>query len=251
MEKSYDGWSARDYLEQYYSTSEITMDESVIAKFVVEFLAEKKQRFDEMLEVGCGPTIHHAFPFAPYVGRLYMADYLQSNLQEVQRWIEGNGHNWKPYLTGVLTFEDNNSEVVLAERIQMLKEKIAGFIFCNVLDTNPLGQLRTFPLVTSFYCMECVQKEKLLWKQAMMNVSSLVAPEGYLILSALRNADKYLVCGKEFPATYIDEHDMRETLIACGFTPATISIEVHSSGWGEEGFDTIIVCSAQKDRASK
>ncbi len=244
--KNYTEWSSADYLKQYYSTVDITADEAAIAKFVVKFLAETGQYFPEMLEVGCGPTVHHAFPFAPLVGRIYMADYVVSNLPEIQKWIDGVGHDWTPYLTGVLTAEGNTSATALSQRIELLKSKIAGLLPCNAIDVHPIGTLRRFPLVTSFYCLECIGQDKAQWGQAMRNVSSLVAPKGHLILSALRKADKYIVLEDKFPATNIDENDLKEALVGCGFDPTTINVEVHKSGWEEEGFDTILIASAQK-----
>ncbi len=250
MPEEYTAWSPAEYLAQYYATAGVAEDEIGILQFVLNFLLEKKQTFSEMVEVGCGPTIHHAIPFAPYVDQLYLADYLESNLQEVRNWIRGTGHNWIPYVSGMLAVEGNNSQAAIVERTRMFRSKIAGLLPCNVLSAQPLGESRMFPLVTSFYCLECVQQEKAVWEQAMANVSSLVAPDGYLLLSALRNADKYLVCGKDFPATKINESDMWETLVACGFAPATINMEVRPSGWDKEGFDSIIVASAQKKRIS-
>lgn len=247
MVDSYARWSPRDYLAQYYSTGDVTLDEAAILRFIVDFLLEKKRNFSEMVEVGCGPTIHHVVPFAPYVDRFYMADYLQSNLQEVQEWIAGRGHDWTPYLSGVLASEGNNSKEVLLERVQIIRSKIAGLLLCNVLKARPLGEPKKFPLVSSFYTLECVTQDKDQWRQVIGNVASLVTPAGWFILSSVRNADKYVVCGQEFPTVHVDENNVREALIASGFQPETINVQVHSSGWNEEGFDSIIVCSAQKE----
>jgi SAM-dependent methyltransferase len=252
MANEYAAWSPKEYLAQYYATAGVAEDEKGILQFVLNFLLEKKRTFSEMLEVGCGPTIHHAVPFAPYVDRLYMADYLKSNLQEVEKWIheETTAHDWTPYTSGMLAFEGNNSESAISERMKMIRSKITGLLPCNVLETQPLGQQKTFELVTSFYCLECVTHSKKEWEKAMSNVSSLVAPGGYIVLSALRKADKYMVCGKEFPATNIDENDLRTELIENWFRPETINISVcYCDEWTTEGFNSIIVCSAQKEGA--
>ena len=251
MESDYTKWSPADYLAQYYSTLAVPEDEKGILQFVLNFLLEKKQKFSEMLEVGCGPTIHHILPFVPYVGRFYMADYLESNLQEIRKWVSNSpeAHNWTPYLSGVLALEGNTSKLALRKRERELRKKIAGLLTCDALETNPLGWTTEFPLVSSFYCLECLGRDKDQWRQAMQNVASLVASGGYIILSALRNADKYIVCGREFPTTHIDENEMWETLIVCGFRPETINIHVCPCEWADEGFSSIIVCSAQKEGA--
>jgi hypothetical protein len=101
-------------------------------------------------------------------------------------------------------------------------------------------------LVSSFYCLECLGRDKDQWKLAMSNVASLVAPGGSFILSSLHKADKYLICGKEFPTANIDEDDMRDSLIACGFRPDTIDVRVCPCEWADEGFSSVLVVSAQK-----
>ena len=250
--EDYTAWVPSEYLAQYYSTGTIAKDERGILRFILRFLKERKSDISEMLEVGCGPTIHHAIPFVPYVRHLYIADYLESNLAEIRKLIDqkDDAHDWNPYLSGILEKEGLNAGTPI-ERMQDFRLKVSGLLSCNVLDERPLGQFhRQFPLVTSFYCLECVSQSIIQWKQAMANVLGLVAPGGWTILSALRNADRYLVCGKQFPATKIDEDDIRQSLIDNGFIPESIQIEVCSCEWEEEGFDSILVCCAQKKIAS-
>ena len=251
--EDYKAWIPSEYLAQYYATGTVAEDERGILRFITDFLKNKNIKISEMLEVGCGPTIHHAIPFVPYVDRLYMADYLESNLLEIKKVIDlsEDAHDWTPYLSGILNLEGNNHPPAGSERLQAFRAKIAGFLPCNVLYEHPLGRMtKLFSLVTSFYCLECVSNSKEQWHKAMANVARLVAPSGWMILSALRSADKYLVCGKEFPATSIDEGDMRQSLIDAGFVPKTIIVEVCPCEWAEEGFDSIIVCSAQKETNS-
>ena len=239
-------WSPADYLKEYYSDG-ITGEDAATVLFVIEFLREKAQKFDRMVEFGCGPTIHNVSPFLPYVGRVYMAEFLASNRKEVGKVLQGEGHDWSVYLSQILAFEGKTSEAEIEARMQMFRAKIAGLLPCNALKRNPLGNQRTFPLVSSFFCLECIQQEKEVWRQAMRNLSSLVAPGGWLILSALRNADRYMVCGREFPATHINEKDMLGALIACGFNPKTINVKVcPCDERAEEGFSSIVVASAQK-----
>ncbi len=247
MEVDYARWSPADYLTQYYATTGVAEDERGILAFVLEFLLDKKYGFSSMLEVGCGPTIHHAIPFMPYVDKLFMADYVEGNLQAIQQWVYGKGHDWSPYLSGMLAIEGNNSEAAITERIWALKSRIAGLLPCDVLKNNPIGLSRIFPLVTSFYCLECLGQDKDQWRRAMRNVASLVAPKGWFLMSSLHKADKYKVCGKEFPTTNISQQDLRNSLSQSGFKPETISIRVCPCEWADEGFSSILVARAQKE----
>lgn len=247
--EDYKDWIPSEYLSQYYATSAIAEDERGILRFIIDFLKQKEKGFTQMLEVGCGPTIHHAIPFIPYVGELYMADYLECNLAEIQKVIDGlpDAHDWNQYLSGTLALEDApRSET--SRRMAAFRSKVAGLLPCNVLEAHPLGQAqKTFPLVTSFYTLECVGQSKEGWQQAMRNTASLVAPGGWFILSALHHADQYKVCGKQFPVANIGESDLWHCLAANGFTAGSIAVKVYPCEWAEEGFDTIMVCCAQKE----
>jgi hypothetical protein len=249
--EDYKAWVPSQYLAQYYTTKEIAEDERGILKFIGKFFSQLKSEIPEMIEIGCGPTIHHAIPFVPYVGKIYMADYLQANLSEIEKVIDNSpgAHDWMPYLNGIMEMEGADTSVAIQERGDAFRAKLAGLLPCDVMKAGPLGaeNLKKFPLVTSFYCLECVSQSKEIWAGAMENVLGLVEPGGWVILSALRNADKYLVCGKEFPAANINEHDLRQSLESCGFQPASVNIEVCPCEWGEEGFGSVLVCCAQKE----
>ncbi len=242
-------WSSREYLTQYYTTEGVAEDEYHIFKFIINFFKKRKLKFSDILEVGCGPTIHHMLPFVPHVKNIFMADYLNSNLAEIKKWIKGSpkAHNWNPYIIGELRLEGSGSKLTLKKRVHDFRAEINDLLPCDVHKKCPIGIKKTFPLVTSFYCLECVNTSKKKWLESMRNLSSLVAKGGWVIMSTLRDTEEYLVCGKKFSVVRINEHDMRSSLIDNGFIPNTIKIEIHKiKMWELEGFSSIIICSAQK-----
>ncbi|MEI6659935.1 MAG: guanitoxin biosynthesis pre-guanitoxin forming N-methyltransferase GntF [bacterium] len=245
-------WSAKGYLAQYYSgLDQLSVDELAILRFIQHFLSQNHNFFPEMLEVGCGPTIHHSLPFEEYVGQICMADYKKSNLEEIQKWVEGSpdAHNWGPFLAQVLTTENGQEPTTkeLVSRMDSLKAKIVQFAECNILRFLPLGYAKEFDLVTSFYTVECSTRTKDEWRLAMENLSGLVKSGGWVVLSALRQTDHYMVGDTRFHCAPIDENDMRMTLIDLGFIMSTITIEVNQCPeWAEEGFNSVIIASAQK-----
>lgn len=44
--------------------------------------------YDSAIDIGCGPTVHHAFPLAPFIREIHLADYLPANLAEVRLWLD-------------------------------------------------------------------------------------------------------------------------------------------------------------------
>ncbi|MEI6659936.1 MAG: guanitoxin biosynthesis pre-guanitoxin forming N-methyltransferase GntF [bacterium] len=242
-------WSPEEYLERYYSTEHVASDELGILDFVRKFLAGR--RFETMLDFGCGPTIHHMIPFVDHVGRIFGSDYIEGNLEKVRKWVfnSPDAHDWTAYLRGILRHEsgEDPSASDIAERGRALRRKMGKLYHCNVLDKVPLGTKLKFDLVTSFYCVDCCTSSIEQWTGAMSNLASLVAPGGSVVLAALGDTDHYKVGDNVFSTTRINEGGMHDCLIAVGFKPETVRVEVKPCPeWADEGFDSIIVASAQK-----
>lgn len=247
---SYRKWSPKAYLKEYYLTDGPAEDEVYIFKFVLDFLKKEKKVFPKMLEFGSGPTIHHLIPFARHVQKMYVADYLKSNLNEIQRWIDGDkrAHSWGSYIRGIVALEYIRPGTrQLYERERIIKKEIVSLIRADVYRSKPLVVYKAFPLVTSFYCTECTTGSKLKWSIGMRNLLSLVASGGWIIMSALRRCRGYRAGSHFFPCTYIDKGDVHAILIASGFDPKTIDIRSYRINmWRKSGFESILVFKAMK-----
>jgi len=243
-------WDPKGYLEQYYAGEAITEDEVAILKSVVRFLEEAGTEFEEAIDVGSGPTIHHIIPLARYVKKIYLADYIEGNLKEIESWVEGdpNSHDWDVHIKGILDMEGGaTTPEAIAERRKELRSRIAGYLKCDVFQDDPLGEKRQFPLVTSFFCADSVTDNKQDWESIEQNVLSLVAPGGWFVMSALHEATSYKIGDKEFPSAHVSEEDVRRILTNSGFDPASMHIEVVKTDvFKEEGFDGIILARAKK-----
>lgn len=98
-----DDWAPRDYLWDYYRS--VQSDEAATLRFLVES-ARLIGPVPTLLEVGCGPTVHHALPFAGGVGEIHVADFLDRNLSEVRLWTDGapGAWDWSPFTREVLRY---------------------------------------------------------------------------------------------------------------------------------------------------
>lgn len=247
-------WSARQYLEQYYSTG-LTADDAANARFALERLRTRDRRLDDALELGCGPTPHHAFSIAPFVERITLADYLPANLAEARAWVERDprSFDWDRWMGGMLAVERETDptlpHALLADRQRRLRSVVREFAPADILRDLPLGRARSFDLVTSYYCLEALGLELDGWRACMHRLASLVAPGGALLMSVMRNARCYRVFDQDYPVTPLDEHDFAALLPELGFERESLRVEVASvPEFAAEGFDSVCCVFASKPR---
>jgi len=63
-------WNPKSYLQQYYSTPNVSDDEQANFRFLSGGLQQMGRHFHRAIDVGCGPTLHHAMAITPYVDEL-------------------------------------------------------------------------------------------------------------------------------------------------------------------------------------
>jgi hypothetical protein len=244
-------WSPREYLNQYYRTPVIPTDELAIFGFMLPYLRKLEGPVPCALDFGVGPTLHHEIALVPFAQELHLADYIVSNFSEIQKWLDNDAeaHNWDTYVKGILELEgQSNVDTTLIEsRKALLRRRITKLFPGNVRDPLPLGFETSYPLVTSFYAAETVASNKQEWQQYMRNLSGLVAPNGILIISVVRQAEFYQVGDYFFPSANLNERDVSETLRGLGFDTGDEDVIVAPvEEWGDEGFNSIIVARGRK-----
>lgn len=240
-------WNPHSYLKQYYETPTIASDERSILRYLLPFLKKQPKPFTRAIEVGCGPTLHHAVALIPFVEELHMADYVQANLKHIQYWLENspNAHNWDTYIREIIALEHTKETV--QDRKKALRQKITTLTKIDLKKKYPLASGATYPLVASFYCADSIAQTKREWQTYMRHLFHVVAPGGTLILSALHRATGYQVGKHAFPSANITANDMREIFIQHQFSHNRLDIhEAPVPEWNEEGFDSILIAIAQK-----
>lgn len=244
-------WNPKGYLQQYYSTSDVSDDEQANFRFLNAGLKQMDRHFHRAIEVGCGPTLHHAAAIVPYVDELHLADYMADNLDEIRLWLMGDAqqHDWDVYFRSLLADEGSDNPSALAIRKEVLRQRITALKFADVRRSHPLGDGSTYDLVLSYYCVEAVATSRDEWRQYLDNLCRLVAPGGILFLSAVRRCHAYHVLDTEFPTACVDEGDFAAVLPEFGFPSAKTEIQaVAVTDWSEEGFDSICCVRGEKSR---
>lgn len=246
-------WDPRAYLKQYYSIPYIPDDSRALLTFLLEQLNRRPEGYERAIEFGCGPTLYTGLALSPHVRQLHLADYLPSNLEELQLWLTDapGAHDWSVYVRAILEQELGRlpTREEMAARETELRKKVTGLHLADIRQSNPLGSPQEFDLVTSFFCIEAVSPDLSDWETFLCNLSSLVATNGTMVLAAVRLCSEYEVLGRMFPTARVDESDFERILPACGFDPNSLVVRaVPITEWTDEGFDSICLVSARKLR---
>jgi hypothetical protein len=250
---------SRDYLRTFYSDGP-TPDELAVFDFLVRHYPRMGSS-RAMIEVGCGPAVHHVLPAVPYVSEIHMADFLEENLEHVLAWREGrsDAHDWQAFTRLTLTLEGRSAaEGEVALREGELRKRMTAFLRCDLRGDPPLGQHVSYAVVGCFYCTEVVGCSDLAsaskdeWRRVLRRVTDLVAPGGHLFLSALKESRFYALYSadgttRRLPTTFLTEQDFHETLPGFGFDMRETIIESRDfSGQEAEGLHGVILVAGRK-----
>ena len=244
---------SRDYLATYYLQPP-TNDEQV----VLSFLARHYPKITSQpcaIEIGCGPTVHHVLPLAPFVSEIHMADYLLDNLEQVRRWRDGmpDAHRWNHYTAFTLALEGQGiANADIARREADTRRKITSLLHCDLKRDQPLQTEQQYPVVTSFYCAENIGITYDEWFKVLRRLANLTASGGYLFLSALRETRFYVIESADgrrqrLPSAYLTEQHFRDVLPELGFDIRETVLESTSlEGQEEAGVKGVILVAALK-----
>jgi hypothetical protein len=242
---------AAAYIDTFYRDRPPTNDEKQVLRFLVRRLRDTPP-LPAMLEVGCGPTVHHTFPFLPYVRTIHMADYLPENLEEVGKWTAEAplACAWDQYAALVLDLEDKPQGAADVSALQQrARSTIGELLRCDLTQHPILGTEASYPLVSAFYCTEEVGISIARWQEVMANLAAAVAPGGRLLLSCLADTDFYLVGGTQYPCARISKRDVLHILPQLGFdTDDTTVVSMPIEGQADEGVVGVVLVDATKRR---
>lgn len=245
----YSQFQPQEYLREYYG--EVMSDEHFAMQFLVEALA-RLEPVPVALEFGCGPTVHHALPMTPLSSEIHFADFLESNRQQVEKWLrdDDDAFDWRHFGVETLQLEgESATEEGVRAREEALRQIATQVLPCDAFEADPLGADKRgfYPLVASHYCAEACTTSKDEWRAAMKNIISLVAPGGTLILSCCSSANAYAVGELLFPCAGVDEMDVLGSLRENGCTDIDLRVR-QVPAQTEQGFSSVIFASAVKGR---
>jgi hypothetical protein len=235
-------WQPDAYLSSYYSAVE--SDERATLQFLVEVAAQVGP-ISTLLEFGCGPTVHHLFPFAAQARTIHVADYLPANLLAVRRWTRADpdAHDWSAFAAAVLGYELGRpaSRSEIAAREELTRQRITRFLDADARSSPPIADEAAVPgyrAVLCCFCTDSITDDLAEWRRCTRNITELVVPGGWFVLAALRAAAAYRVGDARFPSARVTERDVADVLADAGFEPSQTTVtvattpDVHDFGFG-------------------
>jgi NNMT/PNMT/TEMT family len=238
-----------EYVATFYGDHPPTEDERAVLAFLTTHAGRITGR-PRMLEVGCGPTIHHVFPFVPYVSAVDMADYLPENLAAVRRWQTRapGAYSWRQYARLAVELQARQATDEEVDRLEANARACIGRLRpCDLKQPAVLEGRETYPVVGAFYCTEEVGISIPRWESVMENLGRTVSPGGMLFLSCLQDTDFYMVGETRYPCARITETNVRHALSSLGFDMEASAIEsVTLESQRDAGLVGVVLAAARK-----
>ncbi|XP_018427125.1 PREDICTED: nicotinamide N-methyltransferase-like [Nanorana parkeri] len=214
-DKDFDG---RKYLDMFYRVDPETDKESIfMLTFLKNIFSSGRVEGNSLIEIGAGPCIYHIISACENFKQIYLTDYVQGNLQEIEKWLkcDREAFDWSPVLKYVCDIENHRSTE--EEKAEKIRRKVS-LMKCDVTKANPL-QPNSLPLADCVIvagCLICVCNNAEDFKNALKNTVSLIRSGGYLVIVDYLGASYYLVGEAKFKLLSLDENIVREAVTESG-----------------------------------
>jgi hypothetical protein len=217
---SFETFNPHGYLSEYYS--DIGTENEALMKFFADVYQGFADDSLRIIEIGGGPTLYQLISATPCAKEIHFSDYLASNLDEVNNYLLGHedAFNWDSFVLRALELESGQapSQAAVDQRKLAIRKKITRTFPCNVFTLPPIDEgSSSYDVVSTNFVAESVTSKYVQWRAALGNITSLLKPDGLLIMSGLLEANYWIIGSRRFPATNLNEKIVNETLIDLGF----------------------------------
>jgi len=220
-------------------------------QFSINFIVKALESLPNQLfihEFGGGPTLYSVAALAAKAREIHFSDVVDANLREVDVWLKGqpNAHNWNPYIAIALEAEGlPATESTVTERAALMRKVVTQLMYCDAQKSFPIDlENIQYDLVTAHHCTDVAATSVEDWIGVIKNVTNIVRPGGWLMLSVTTGARTYEVGDVIFECVNLTEDDMQNGLLANGYHKESILLESYRIEHPRE-YSGIIVALAQ------
>lgn len=242
------------YLEEYYATV-IPENDKLMAFFAD--VSAKLPKVKRLLEYGGGPTIYQLLSLAGNVSEIDFTDYLESNLAQVKSWVKAkkSAHNWLPFVRVALYYEYGSMPTTNAVSARERKVRSLLKSFGRVDAFNPKNDHTAYPkydVVSTNFVAESISSNKTEWRRSLGSIVNYVDDNGWLVMTAIRNASYWRSGDESFASYAIQKKDLEQELKKMGFK-IVISRQIDADQTDPthpeyEGYDGMVFVLAQRIR---
>jgi hypothetical protein len=251
--EDWDQFDPGAYLDEYYGD---IGDENMA---LLAFLASAYQGIPKggrLLDFGGGPTIYPLISAADRVDEIHFSDYLESNLEEVRRWLhrDPTAFDWDDFIRKAIELESGApcSEAAAEGRANRIRERVTRLCRCDASRTPPVEPPPDlYDVVLTNFCAESATSDRDEWAFFTTNILSVLKPGGWLVISALKGATRYAVGSRSFPAVDIGEEDLLSLLEANDFAREDVQLMTIPADRPTREYRGLMLAVAQKGGAQK
>ena len=200
-------------------------------------------------EFGGGPTLYSVAALAPKAREIHFSDVVDTSLHEVAIWLkcQPGAHDWNPYIALVLEAEGSPvTEIAIAERALLMRKTVTQLMHCDAQSHSPIELEDTqYDLVTAHHCTDVAATNLREWQQVLRNVTTIVRPGGWLMLSVTTGARTYEVGEVIFECVNLTKDDVRDGLLSAGYHKESIILKTYKVEHERE-YSGIIIALARR-----
>jgi hypothetical protein len=243
------------YNKTYYSS--VMQDELALIQWQAGPLDERLRRhmllqgiesFPLMLDLGSGPAVHHLLALAKYADVIHVADYMEENLTEIEKWVDNDSdaHDWEIFMTTILEHEGHvPTPALMASREQEVRVKIREYSRFDLKKPSSRLPTHVASLVTSFFVADSATRSKDVFARMTRNAFQFVEPSGLFVATYLGGCARYRVGRRWINSASISESDIRRALLGAGAKKIDVwRFETPTMDF--DGFDHIFAVVAEK-----
>ncbi|XP_018427398.1 PREDICTED: nicotinamide N-methyltransferase-like [Nanorana parkeri] len=211
-------FDARKYLDMFYRVDPKTHKDTVfLLTFLKNIFSSGRVEGNILIEIGAGPCIYHILSACENFKKIYLTDYVQGNLEELEKWLKGDreAFDWSPFLKYVCDIENHRSTE--EEKAEKIRRKVS-LMKCDVTKANPIepNSLPPADCMIVASCLICACKNVEDFKTTLKNIVSLIRPGGYLVMIDYMGASYYMVGEAKFQVLSLNENILREAVTESG-----------------------------------
>ncbi|MEE6484626.1 hypothetical protein FKM82_013946 [Ascaphus truei] len=174
---------------------------------------------DTLIDIGTGPSIYQLLSTCESFKEIIATWFTNRELKELKKWLnkDPGAFDWSSTVKHVCDLEGNGGK--LKEKEEMLRGKIKQVLMCDVSKSNPLepAVVPKADCLTATVCLEAACKNYEAYGTALRNLSSLLKPNGCLLLAGDLGASYYQVGPNKVFSLSVNEDFLQKVLTESGY----------------------------------